>query len=85
MLVAGINPVETIETLVQFRDQQGIGDWALFADAPNDMIREYRVLTRSTKVGIRPDGESVERKPYSSNPPSYWEDVSCGCWTMLRA
>ena len=75
MLVAGINPVETIENLVQFRDQQGIGDWVLFADAPDSMIRDYNVLIRSTKLAIRPDGEIIERKPYSSNPASYWEGV----------
>lgn len=75
VLVVGINPVETIEMLVQFRDQQGIGEWVLFADAPDGMIREYSVLVRSTKLGIRADGEIVERKSYSSNPPSYWKDV----------
>lgn len=75
MLVVGINPVETIETLVQFRDQQGIGEWVRFADAPDGMIRDYNVLVRSTKLGIRADGEIVERKPYGSTPSTYWEDV----------
>ncbi len=74
-MVAGINPVETLATLIQFRDQQQIGDWVVFADAPNEMIRDYRVTIRSTKVSILPDGEIVERKPFSSNPAAYWQNV----------
>ena len=75
VLVVGINPAETIETLRQFRDQQGIGDWVLFADAPDSMVRDYNVLIRATKVAIRPDGQITERKSFSSNPASYWEGV----------
>ena len=75
MVVAGINPVENLATLVQFRDQQQIGDWVVFADAPNQMVRDYRVTIRATKVAILRDGVVLERKPYSTNPPAYWEDL----------
>ena len=62
-------------TLISYRDENDLGDWMVFVESTDEMIREYAIRQQATKLAIGRDGVIIERKPFGSNPEAYWRGI----------
>ena len=76
MAVVVVGITDTQREWAQYRSGNGVGEWVTFASAPAQMVRDYRVTNRGTKLAIAPDGEVLRRSSlYSANTQADWEGV----------
>ena len=69
----GIDPGEDAQRLRAYRREQGY-PWRLYLGNPQ-ILRDYRVASRSTKVAVDARGIIVYRAGYGISPPEVWERV----------
>lgn len=62
-------------TLISYRDENDLGDWMVFVESTDEMIRQYAIRQQATKLAIGRDGVIIERKPFGSNPEAYWRGI----------
>lgn len=67
----GQDPGENIETLEQYRQEQGY-PWPV-AKTDNSTLRELRVLQASTKLAVDDQGIIVYRAGHGSGDPETWK------------
>ena len=63
------------DTLISYRDENDLGDWMVFVESTDEMIRDYAIRQQATKLAVGRDGVIIERKPFGSNPEAYWRDI----------
>ena len=71
LLVIGIDPTETAETLRANREREGY-PWLVAASHP-EVATAYGILTRATKVAVDRQGTIVFREGYGVQPRERWE------------
>ena len=69
----GIDPTESLGTLIRYRDKQGY-PWPV-AKTPAGMLPEYSVLGQPNKLAIDGDGVIVYRGGYSVESAEKWHQV----------
>ena len=73
VIVVGVT--DRNDTLISYRDENDLGDWMVFVESTDEMIREYAVRQQATKLAVGRDGVIIERKPFGSNPEAYWRGI----------
>ena len=68
----GFGSSETVAVLEAYKQANDL-TWT-FAEGPDQMAREFRVVTQSTGIGIGSDGEVLIRKGYGTMSPGQWGD-----------
>ena len=72
----GFGSAQNIQVLTQYKEENGLM-WT-FAQGPDHMARDFRVVSQSTKLGIGPHGIIATMKGYGSNDAAYWHDLLSG-------
>ena len=72
MAVVVVSTGDSASQLTDYRDQNGIGDWVVFAQAPG-IWREYSIRQQSSKVAIGSDGVILERRGYGGS--TFWPGI----------
>ncbi len=75
MAVIVVGVTDRNDTLISYRDENDLGDWMVFVESTDEMIREYAVRQQATKLAVGRDGVIIERKPFGSNPEAYWRGI----------
>ena len=61
-----LNPLDTNITLKNYRKKINIGDQIQFMSSSRDLIEEYDVIIRATKLAISSSGTVLDRAEYGS-------------------
>ena len=70
----GIDPFETLEELESYRNALGL-PFPIARPVGNEILSDFRVLQRSTKVAIDADGLIIYRGEYGLGNSQLWREV----------
>jgi hypothetical protein len=70
LVAVGFGSSQTVEVLNQQKDQRGYP--GVFAEGPDEMVRQFSVRTQSTKFGIGADGLIQFKKGYGAASDADW-------------
>ena len=79
----GFGSSQTVQHMTEYKEANGL-TWT-FAEGPDRMVRDFGILSQSTKLGIAPDGLITFMKGYGENDASYWNGVLSGLRDLGRA
>ena len=68
-----INPTEGIDKIVDYSDKEGF-TWPMAIYDAN-ILKEFRIIERSTKIGIGGDGIIKFRKGFGLNSEEIWKNI----------
>ena len=69
----GENPAESIERLEEYRQEQGY-PWPI-AEIEPQVLKDLRVIRRSTKIALDHQGVITYRAGYGDGSPAEWRQV----------
>ena len=70
IVAVGFGSSQTVETLTSHQQARGYPE--TFAEGPDSMVRDFKVSTQSTKIGVTADGVIQFREGYGASSSGVW-------------
>ena len=70
IVAVGFGSSQTVEALTSHQQDRGYA--GTFAEGPDSMVRDFNVLTQSTKIGVTADGAIQFRERYGTSSSGVW-------------